>query len=374
MLTERKGPLRGLVELATGTYPGFVFGGSLGHLLPIFHFHEVTPEFLEPRLRYLAENGYRTVTSEAIARYVRDGVHPGPRSVALSFDDGWASLWTVAGPLLRQYGFTAIAFVIVGRVGDGSMVRPTLADGVGDPAAADRSAKPFVTWPELKTLHEAGLLDVQSHGFSHAKIFVSDRLSGFVGPTFGEVPLLERPLVSQSGPVAFLQPSELGAPLHPQRSRLSDGRRFVDDPAVRQRLREYVDARGGVEFFRRPHWRRELKSLWGRGCGRYETDAEREQAWVDELDRSRAILAERLKTPVRHFCFPWGVAGEAARRLAQRLGYETAFADRPFGRRAIRAGDDPYGLMRLNGRYVYCLPGRGRRIVGPLGGIALLRP
>ena len=37
------------------------------------------PGRLEPYLAYLAENGYRTVTSDAIARYVRDGVHPGPK-------------------------------------------------------------------------------------------------------------------------------------------------------------------------------------------------------------------------------------------------------------------------------------------------------
>ena len=38
-----------------------------------------------------------------------------------------------------------------------------------------------------------------------------------------------------------------------------------------------------------------------------------------------------------------------------------AFAERPLRRRAVRAGDDRYQLMRLNGKFLTCLPGRGRR-------------
>ena len=80
-LAERKSPLRGALDLLAGAYPAFVFGGRVGRQLPVFHFHEVTPDYLEPHLRYLVENGYRTVTSEAVARWVRDGVKPAGDSV-----------------------------------------------------------------------------------------------------------------------------------------------------------------------------------------------------------------------------------------------------------------------------------------------------
>ena len=39
---ERGGTARGLLDLATGCYPAFLFGGGLGDLLPVFHFHDVT--------------------------------------------------------------------------------------------------------------------------------------------------------------------------------------------------------------------------------------------------------------------------------------------------------------------------------------------
>ena len=86
---ERGGSLRGLVDLATGGYPAFLFGGPLTGVLPVFHFHEVTTGWLEPRLRFLADNGYRTVNCDQIARFVIDGVDPGPRRIGLTFDDAW---------------------------------------------------------------------------------------------------------------------------------------------------------------------------------------------------------------------------------------------------------------------------------------------
>jgi hypothetical protein len=113
---ERGGALRGLLDLATGCYPAFLFGGSPGDALPVFHIHQVTAGWLEPRLEYLVDNGYRTITSDEIARLVIDRVHPGPRSVALTFDDAWASVWTVAMPLLRRFGLRAILFAIPARV------------------------------------------------------------------------------------------------------------------------------------------------------------------------------------------------------------------------------------------------------------------
>ena len=75
--TERKTFWRGFLDLGTGCYPAFLFGGSLGKLLPVFHFHDVTPAYLEPYLRYLAENQYRTVVSDDIHHMLKTGVHTG---------------------------------------------------------------------------------------------------------------------------------------------------------------------------------------------------------------------------------------------------------------------------------------------------------
>jgi hypothetical protein len=45
----------------------------------------------------------------------------------------------------------------------------------------------------------------------------------------------------------------------------------------------------------------------------------------------------------------------------RRVGYESAFANRMDGSFAVAAGDDPYWLKRLPNKYIFHLPGRGRR-------------
>jgi hypothetical protein len=338
---ERGGTARGLLDLATGCYPAFLFGGGLGDLLPVFHFHDVTRDWLEPRLRYLAENGYRTVACDEIERLVVGGRSPGPRAVALTFDDGWASTWSVATPLLEAHGLRAILFAIPERIGD-----------------ADHT---FVSWDELRAMHTSGTFDVQSHTRSHAMVFSDARLVDFLTPEYAREPLLERPLTTREPAVRFLEPDALGTPLYERRSRMSDARRFVPDEAVAARCRAHVRDQGGASFFARADWRRELEAMAATGNGSFEADADRERMINDELAEAQAILNDRLRTTtVRHVAMPWGIASETARQAAATTGHATAFAERPLRRRAVRAGDDRYQLMRLNGKFVTCLPGRGR--------------
>ena len=333
---ERGGALRGLLDLATGCYPAFLFGGSLGGVLPVFHVHDVTHEWLEPRLQYLVDNGYRTVTCDEIARLAIDGASPGPRRVALTFDDGWASAWSVATPLLKHYRLTAILFAIPGR----------LEEGV--------NGSPFVTWPQLREMHASGVWDIQSHTRSHAMIFSGNEVIGFVTPAFAREPLLERPL--------SVRPDALGTPLYPRRSRMSEARQFLADETAAERCRAHVAQRGGARFFDRPHWRTELEAIARGRQGRFETDDERTVAIRSELAEGRALLNDNLRiATVRHVALPWGIAGDTARRTLAETGHETAFAERPLRRRGVHAGDDRYGLMRLNAKFLTCLPGRGRK-------------
>ena len=192
---ERAGRIRGVLDVLTGCYPRFLFGGPVGQQLPVFHLHQVTPNQLEPLLTYLVDNRYTTVTSDAVAAYVSRQRSLGPRTVVLTFDDAWGSLWTVAWPLLRRYALSAIAFAIPTRILDAPAPRPTLDDGVAPREAGlvDTSGTPFVTWPELRAMHTSGVIDVQSHALTHAAIFCSDRPVNFVTPAFAREPLLVRP-------------------------------------------------------------------------------------------------------------------------------------------------------------------------------------
>jgi peptidoglycan/xylan/chitin deacetylase (PgdA/CDA1 family) len=66
------------------------------------------------------------------------------KSVIISFDDGWQNQFRYALPILQKYNFTATFFVVTGFVGSPG----------------------FLSWPELKTLHAAGMT-IGSHSRSH---------------------------------------------------------------------------------------------------------------------------------------------------------------------------------------------------------------
>jgi hypothetical protein len=335
--SERGGKARGCLDLVSGRFPAFVFGGGLGALLPVFHFHDVTREELEPKLRHLADNGYRSVISDEIAAYVRGDLKLPARSVGLCFDDAWRSVASVAAPLLQHYGQQAITYAIPARITD---------TGEGD--------SPFVTWSELSAIHASGVIDVQSHTDSHSRIFASSGVEDFVQPGYAATPLLNRPQRSAPPALAFVTPADLGAPLYGMRSRMSDGRRALVSPGVHAKCVSLVASEGGASFFSRPDWRARLSALAASAApAPFETADDQARTIEDELARSRAILNERLKTnTVAHICLPWGISGSRTEASLKRTGYRTAFANRLRGQHAVHRGDDPYWLKRLPNHYI----------------------
>jgi hypothetical protein len=355
---ERGGRLRGVLDAVSGRFPAFVFGGSVSEdLLPVFHFHDESRADLEPKLRYLAENGYRTVTSDEVVRFVDGSLKAGSRRVALCFDDVWASVWTAAAPLLRQYELNAIVYAIPGRIEDAPDCRPVSSTG----RAVDGA--PFATWPELRALHSSGVIDVQCHTYSHSRIFCSGTVVGYVSPDFASMPLLDRPQIADSPLLRFLTPADLGAPLYAARSRMSDCARVSVDPAVQDRCLERVARSGGRAFFANPSWRSELDAIARSAKPQPESQAARQKAIEVELDRGRSMLNERLATKsVNHVCLPWGVSSGDTEAALRRLGFSSAFANRLRGVHAVKRGDDRYWLKRLPNKYIFRLPGRGRRL------------
>jgi hypothetical protein len=360
---ERGGRLRGGLDLVAGRYPRFVFGGSVGALLPIFHFHDEQRDDLERKLHYLAGNRYRTVVADDIASFIRGGPLP-DRAVALCFDDAWASVWTTAGVLLKQYGFQAILYAIPGRTDDADRCRPreTMSSG-----------SPFATWPELRALAAEGSFDIQSHTFSHAMISAAATPTDFVRPGYETSSYLGRPLVDEPKdgnpphPVrrpTFITPADLGAPLYPTRSRMSEAPRVWHAPAIREACLRLVASEGGAAFFARSDWRAQLERVVVRtgGTSVTETDGEQQTSIERELDEARSELNDRLGTrSVNHVCLPWGISGRHTETALARLGFSTAVANRMPGMFAVRRGDHPFWLKRLPNRYIYRLPGQGRR-------------
>jgi peptidoglycan/xylan/chitin deacetylase (PgdA/CDA1 family) len=355
-------------DLLRGAYPRFVYGGGQQEV-PVFTTHGVEPESFERQLRFLRDNGYRTLTADEFFDVASGARAPQPRSVVLTYDDGLGSLWSVGLPLLKRYGMKVVIFLIPARIRSGGL-GPTLDDlraGRADAAtvlARDTSEKPLLTWEEIAAMHDTGLVDFQSHSLTHGMVFCSDRLSGFVSPS------LARRLTRFQVPEWTPQDdgcARLGRPLYPAAPRLSDCRRYLEDLEARRACEAHVEQRGGAAFFERPGWRRELEEQWRTihqrqpSGGRYETDAERETALGHELRESKRLIEARLpgKT-VRHLAYPWGRDCELAMRLAAQAGYASVFPGKVAGSYVGITPGRPLIAARFGMDFLPRLPGRGR--------------
>jgi peptidoglycan/xylan/chitin deacetylase (PgdA/CDA1 family) len=77
----------------------------------------VTPEAFKAQLATLADAGFRGVSLREALSYREDHNAWPERSVALTFDDGYANFYDEAAPTLAEYQFTATVFVVSGHVG-----------------------------------------------------------------------------------------------------------------------------------------------------------------------------------------------------------------------------------------------------------------
>jgi len=124
--------------------------------IPVLLYHDISNEFTDEytispsdfaaQMEWLYENGYR---AEALAGIGAGHALP-KRSVAITFDDGYASFMDYAFPLLRQYGFKATINVI------------------GEYAGAClemEGRRPMLSWDEYRHLAGSGLIDIGCHTY-----------------------------------------------------------------------------------------------------------------------------------------------------------------------------------------------------------------
>jgi poly-beta-1,6-N-acetyl-D-glucosamine N-deacetylase len=119
----------------------------------------VTAEQFAAQMAMLHEAGYRTITADQFTDYVRGTYTPPPRSVLITFDDGTGGLYRYADPILEEYGFTAVSFLITGRVG---LNRPY-----------------YLTWRQVEWMRDSGRWDFQSHTHDlHTEVPIAPGVKG----------------------------------------------------------------------------------------------------------------------------------------------------------------------------------------------------
>jgi peptidoglycan/xylan/chitin deacetylase (PgdA/CDA1 family) len=98
-----------------------------------------------------------TFTMSEVAEYIASRKKFPPRAMAITFDDGFANLYTHALPILQRYGLKATVYVITGMIGkttkwtDGDQRLPSL---------------PILDWAQIAALQAAGV-EIGAHSVTH---------------------------------------------------------------------------------------------------------------------------------------------------------------------------------------------------------------
>ncbi len=140
------------------------------YILPIIMYHHIlketskhgkfviSPAEFEQDLKYLKENGYTTITADALIRYHENGEPLPEKPIMLTFDDGYLSYLEYAVPLLETYNMTAVVSVVGAYTDDYTKSK-------------DRCVSyAHLTWEDIRTLAFSDHTEIQNHTYDMHKI------------------------------------------------------------------------------------------------------------------------------------------------------------------------------------------------------------
>lgn len=78
--------------------------------------YEVTEQMFRKQMACLAEKGYRVLSLEDAIRDMVEGSIT-DKTIVLTFDDGFQTVWDVAVPIMKEFDFTATVFLPIEFVG-----------------------------------------------------------------------------------------------------------------------------------------------------------------------------------------------------------------------------------------------------------------
>jgi len=337
-----------------GKYPRFVADArckSLNGEIPVFMFHSVQFEDFREKLEYLRVNGYDTLKMKDYLQYVSNGKAPDVPSVLLTFDDGDSSLHRVAYPLLREYGFHAVAFVVPYFMRE----QPETS-----------GAKTWCSWPEIIEMDRSGYVDIQSHTYYHDRVFIQPHLVDFYHPRFRQNALgLDVPWIGEGE--SYTNELKWGTPIFQHASRFSSHRRLIDDETIRRSCIDRVESRGGVLYFKEKHWKRDITKHFHSVADRektpfrYETEREQDERMREGLVRAKTVLEERLNKSIPYLCYPYGNGCEKAVSISKETGYLCNFWCDVEEEHVRGDRDSQYYIRRVKDDYLMRLPGKGRK-------------
>ncbi len=301
----------------------------------------IPPELFEAQLKYLKEEGYRSITKEELAEYMETGKKSFNKGVVITFDDGYLDTWVYAYPLLKKYGFNAILFLVTWTVEEDEFVGLNLDDYYSgkipreklpdcNPAMVEdggviRKQERRLCWMEVREMERSGVMDVQPHSKFHRKIYSSSKPVGFNMPR------------RHNSAWSMLNGDErFGTPDFERKPELAS-RQFTAYQDLRDELASYVIQHGYIGFFKRPNWKKELEEIVEsykreRGVeaiGEWESENQMAERIKMELEVAKGEVGWEVKKRCNAFSWPWGAYNKLSIKLATDVGFQYLFTTKP---------------------------------------------
>lgn len=138
----------------------------------------VSTETLVSHLDWLRTSGYQFVTLDQVIAAQSGGMPLPERSVLLSFDDGYASVYTRVFPILRLYEAPALVAVVTSWLETAAGGTISFGDGtVGTPR--DK----FITWEQAREMQDSGLIEFATHSHDLHRSVPCNPQGGFAPAT-----------------------------------------------------------------------------------------------------------------------------------------------------------------------------------------------
>ncbi len=152
--------------------------------VPVFMYHHVLPkkgfitssvEEFEDQMKYLSENGYKTLTSEEFYLYKLGKLKVPKKSVMITFDDGWRDNFVYAYPILKKYNLKATLFIVTNWIEESSKRKnkagefQPLNHGKCKTEIAIYPERVVLNWDDLEKMSD--VFDYHSHTHTHRDFY-----------------------------------------------------------------------------------------------------------------------------------------------------------------------------------------------------------
>jgi peptidoglycan/xylan/chitin deacetylase (PgdA/CDA1 family) len=124
-------------------YHRFTSGGKPDKL-------EVTASQFDEQITFIKRNGYTIVSFADFNEFLRGKKQLPRKSVVVTIDDGYRTIYSVAFPIIQRHKIPVTAFIYPDFLGSGAAL----------------------TWPQIKEMNASGLISFQSHSKSHSNMTI----------------------------------------------------------------------------------------------------------------------------------------------------------------------------------------------------------